>query len=533
MRRWNGWGDDTVETALPPGGLRFIAERAGAGTPPRDAGLSRALAAVPASRLPDLAGASTDPEARLRHARGQSFPDWLAMRYGRMGPFPDAVATPRSHEETRALLDKAIAAGAAVIPYGGGTSVAGHLNAEAGDRPVLSIDMGLMSRLLDLDERSRLARFGAGVPGPHLEAQLRAHGYLLGHYPQSFEYSTVGGWVAARSSGQQSLRYGRIEQLFAGGRLATPVGDLELPTVPASSAGPDLRELVLGSEGRMGLLTEATVRVRPVPEREAFHAVFFGDWDTAAEAVREIVQGRAQARPPLSMLRLSNVRETETQLQLAGHPRPIGALRRYLKLRGVGEAPCMLLIGVTGDAREYRYGRGEALAIARAHGGVHTGRTIGKGWAKSRFTGPYLRNALWDAGYGVDTAETAVDWPRVTPTVRAMEDAATRALEAFDERVHVFTHLSHVYPQGSSIYSTFVFRVTDDYDENLTRWHRLKSDVSEAVVAAGGTISHQHGVGLDHKPYLAAEKGEEGLAALRAAFAHFDPEGIMNPGKLV
>lgn len=529
MRRWNGWGDDTVETALPPGGLRFIADRVGEGTPSRDAGLAQALTAVPASRLPAMAGASADPEARLRHAHGQSFPDWLAMRHGRMGPFPDAVATPRSHEEAAELLRRAGAAGAAVIPYGGGTSVVGHLHAEAGDRPVLSIDLGLMSRLLELDERSCLARFGAGVPGPQLEAQLRAQGYLLGHYPQSFEYSTVGGWVAARSSGQQSLRYGRIEQLFAGGRLATPIGELDLPTVPASSAGPDLRELVLGSEGRLGLLTEAVVRVRPVPEREAFHAVFFGDWDTAAEAVREI----AQARPPLSMLRLSNLRETATQLELAGHPRLIGALRRYLKLRGVGDHPCMLLIGVTGDAREVRYGRGAALTIARARGGVHAGRAIGKGWAKSRFTGPYLRNALWEAGYGVDTAETAVDWPRVTPAMWAMEDAATRALEAFDERVHVFTHLSHVYPQGSSIYSTFVFRVTGDHDEDLERWRRLKGDVSEAVVAAGGTISHQHGVGLDHKPYLAAEKGEEGLAVLRTAFAHFDPQGIMNPGKLV
>lgn len=528
MRLWNGWGDDTVETALPPGGLRFIVERVGEATPSRDAELSDALAAVPASRLDSLSGASTDPEARLRHARGQSFPDWLAMRHGRMGPFPDAVATPRSHEETRTLLGKAAAAGAAVIPYGGGTSVVGHLNAEAGGRPVLSIDTSLMSRLLDLDEGSRLARFGAGAAGPNLESQLRAHGYLLGHYPQSFEYSTVGGWVAARSSGQQSLRYGRIEQLFAGGRLTTPIGDLELPTVPASSAGPDLRELVLGSEGRMGLLTEAIVRVRPVPEREAFHVVFFGDWDTASKAVREI----AQARPPLSMLRLSNVRETETQLELAGHPRLIGAMRRYLRLRGVGDSPCMLVIGITGDVREYRYGRGAALAIARRYGGVHVGRGIGKSWAKSRFAGPYLRNLLWENGYGVDTAETAVDWPRVTPTMQAMEAAASGALETFGERVHVFTHLSHVYPQGSSIYSTFVFRLTGDHDRDLERWRRLKAAVSEAVVAAGGTISHQHGVGVDHKPYLAAEKGE-GLAALRAAFAHFDPDGLMNPGKLL
>lgn len=529
MRRWNGWGDDTVDTVLPPEGLRYISDRIGPGQPPRDADLAQALAAVPASRLADMPGARAEPEPRLRHARGHSFPDWLAMRHGRMGPFPDAVATPRSHEEAAELLQRAVAAGAAVVPYGGGTSVVGHLQAEAGGRPVLSIDLGLMGRLLELDERARLARFGAGAAGPDLEAQLRAHGYVLGHYPQSFEYSTVGGWVVTRSSGQQSLRYGRIEQLFAGGRLAAPTGDLDLPTVPASSAGPDLRELVLGSEGRMGLLTEAVVRIRPVPEHEAFHAVFFGDWDGAEAAVRAV----AQERLPLSMLRLSNVRETATQLELAGHPRMIGALRRYLGLRGLGREPCMLLIGVTGNAREARYGRGAALAIARRHGGVHAGRAIGKGWARSRFAGPYLRNALWDAGYGVDTAETAVDWPRVKTTMQAMEDAAAAALESFGERGHIFTHLSHVYPQGSSIYSTFVFRVTGDHDEDLARWRRLKEAVSAAVVGQGGTISHQHGVGVDHKPYLAAEKGEAGLDALRAAFDHFDPQGLMNPGKLI
>lgn len=529
MRRWNGWGDDTVPADLPAQGLRYIESRIGHGTPSRDAGLAQALAAVPASRLADLPGVSDDPGARLRHARGQSFPDWLAMRHGRMGPFPDAVAAPRSHEEAADVLRRALAAGAAVVPHGGGTSVVGHLDAAAGGRPVLSLDMGLMARLLDLDEEARLARFGAGVPGPHLESQLRAHGYVLGHYPQSFEYSTLGGWIVTRSSGQQSLRYGRIEGLFAGGRLATPVGDLALPTVPASSAGPDLRELVLGSEGRLGLLTEATVRVRPVPEREAFHAVFFGDWEAAVAAVRAM----AQERLPLSMLRLSNPRETATQLELAGHPRLIGVLRRYLGWRRLGDAPCMLLIGVTGSAREYRYGRGGALAIARAQGGVHAGRGIGKAWAKSRFAGPYMRNGLWETGYGVDTAETAVDWPRVSATVAAMERAAETALAAEGERVHVFTHLSHVYPQGSSIYSTFVFRVTGDHDADLARWRRLKNAVSEAVVAAGGTISHQHGVGVDHKPWLLAEKGETGLQALRAAFEHFDPQGLMNPGKLL
>lgn len=529
MRRWNGWGDTGIRRSVPAGGLDFIAKRAGTSAPPRDASLEEALRDVPESRLTDLPGADTSPEKRLRHARGQSFPDWLAMRRGRMGPFPDAVAAPRSHDQVVDLIAAAARRGIVVVPYGGGTSVVGHLSAPAGRRPVLSLDLSLLARLIDLDETSRLATFGAGAPGPVVEAQLRAAGYVLGHYPQSWEYSTLGGWIVTRSSGQQSLRYGRIEQLFAGGRLVAPAGEMRLPTFPASSAGPDLRELVLGSEGRLGVLTEAVVRVRPVPERESFRAVFFPDWETATAAVREI----AQARVPLSMLRLSNEAETETQLILAGHERTIGMLDRYLRLRGLGEGRCMLIMGVTGTARECRFARGEAMTAARRHRGIYIGRSVGGAWAASRFSGTYLRNALWEAGYGIDTVETAVDWPRVTRTMRAVEDAARAALADFDERLHVFAHLSHVYPQGSSIYTTFVFRAGGDYDVDLERWRALKARVSEAIVACGGTISHQHGVGSDHKPYLAAEKSDIGLALLADAFRSLDPQGLMNPGKLL
>ncbi|MGH8459434.1 MAG: FAD-binding oxidoreductase, partial [Nevskiales bacterium] len=338
--------------------------------------------------------------------------------------------------------------------------------------------------------------------------------------------------VVTRSSGQQSLKYGRIENLFAGGRMATPAGVLDIPTIPASSAGPDLREWVMGSEGRFGVLTEALVRVTRQSECEGFRAVFFPSWEQGSSAVREI----AQAKLPLSMLRLSNAIETETQLALAGHPNLIAWLQRYLGWRGVGagknKAQCMLLIGITGDRRLYRYAKGAALSIARQQQGVHVGRFIGKGWSKNRFRGPYLRNTLWEAGYAADTIETSVDWPKVTSLMQAMEKTAHAAFTDCNERVHAFTHLSHVYPQGSSIYSTFVFRACQDPDEMMARWRRLKTRVSEQIVAQGGTISHQHGVGVDHAPYLKAEKGELGLAAIKAVARHFDPTGIMNPGKL-
>jgi alkyldihydroxyacetonephosphate synthase len=527
MRRWNGWGDDTTTYRLRPGGLRFLETRVGPGRPAADAALADVAAVAPPSRLPSHPLVSSDAFERVRHARGQSLPDWVALRSGRLGVLPDGVARPTSRDDVRELLRFAAAAGAAVIPYGGGTSVVGHVN--AGPMPTLTVDLRGLNRLLQLDDRGGLATFGAGVIGPDLEAQLRARGFTLGHYPQSFEYSTLGGWVATRSSGQQSLGYGRIESLFAGGVLEGPAGALALPPHPASAAGPDLRELVLGSEGRLGILTEATVRIAALPQLEAFHAVFLPDWERAQAAARQIVQSGLH----LSMLRLSTGPETEATLALAGHERLIGALERYLALRRVGPGKCMLLMGITGRERLVSASRKEALAIAGAHGGVHVGRLFGQEWRKNRFRLPYLRNTLWDLGYAIDTLETATTWDRVPGTVLEIEAAIRNATMAPAERVHVFTHLSHLYPHGSSVYTTYVFPLGVTPDDTLAHWQRMKRAASEAIVRSGGTISHQHGVGIDHAPYLAAEKGDLGMAAIREACRVFDPTGMMNPGKLV
>jgi len=526
MKRWNGWGDDTVDVVLNGEALAFLEQRIGQGRPPVDAGFDDACAAIRASRLAPHALIDTTPATRALHALGQSLPDWLRLRHGRLGAVPDGVAFPESAEQVRALLLHAERCGAAVIPYGGGTSVAGHVNVHDAAQPTLCIDMRRMRGLVALDREAQLATFGAGVTGPDLEAQLRAHGYTLGHFPQSFEYSTLGGWVVTRSSGQQSLRYGRIEGLFAGGRVETPGGTLDIPTFPASAAGIDLREMVLGSEGRLGILTEATVRVSRLPEYEAFHAVFFPDWERGERAVREL----SQARLPLSMLRLSNALETTTMLALAGHAKQVGLLERYLAWRGCGAGKCMLMIGVTDARAQAKAALRAALQLA---GGVHIGRGLGERWRHGRFRNVYLRNTAWTHGYAIDTVETAVDWPGVGRAMGAVEAAAADAFAAHGERVHAYTHLSHIYAQGASVYSTFVYRLSGDFDTDLARWRDLKQAVSSAIVASGGTISHQHGVGADHAPWLAAEKGELGLAAMRALFRAFDPDGRMNPGKLV
>ncbi|MDE2150116.1 MAG: FAD-binding oxidoreductase [Gammaproteobacteria bacterium] len=527
MRRWNGWGEEGAEPALPEPVRAYLAEQIGAAGAPREATLAEVTARLPATRCCPP-GFVDDPELRLRHAHGQSFPDWVALRYGAVGAVADAVALPAGHAEAAEALVAALRAGAIVIPYGGGTSVVGHLQVPDGDRPAVNISLSRCSTLLWLDEHAWLARLGAGATGPRLESQLAARGFTLGHFPQSWQYSTLGGWVATRSSGQQSLRYDRIEQLFHGGRLATPRGEWNVGGYPASAAGPDLRECVLGSEGRLGLLTEATVRVRPLAEREDFHAVFFPEWESGLEAVRRITQ----AGIGLSMLRLSDAAETHISLRLAGDRKAVNWLRRYLGLRRLDRSPVLLLIGDTGSERMVLRARRDALALARPYGAVHVGRALGRAWSAQRFAGPNLRNDLWRTGYGVDTVETCTAWGRVTALKTAIETAAQQAFAAFGERVHCHTHLSHVYRQGCSLYTTFVFRLAGDPELELARWRAFKAAVSQALQALGATISHQHGVGVDHAPYLAAEKGEIGIGLLRAIARELDPEGRMNPGKL-
>lgn len=529
MRRWNGWGDESVVARLPARASVFLARLVGDGSPPLDAGLDEVLGSAPAPRLPAHPLVSVEPLDRLRHARGQSLPDWVALRTGRIDTWPDGVAHPTTDGDVRRLLRFAAEVGARVIPYGGGTSVVGHLTPPTGEAPVLTIDLSRLTGLRRFEARSGLATFGAGTAGPDLEAALRARGWTLGHYPQSFEYSTLGGWVATRSSGQQSLGYGRIEALFAGGRLEAPAGTLELPPHPASAAGPDLRQLVLGSEGRLGILTEATVRATPLPERETIEAAFLPDLERGLAAVRAL----AQARLPLSMIRLSTPAETMTSLVLAGHPGQVRLLEHYLAARGIGPRRCLLLFGASGRARVVGAAIREAAAITARHGGLGAPGGFGRRWQRERFHSAYLRNALWEAGYAVDTIETAIDWGRLPDLLAALAPALRRGLAESGERVHAFTHLSHVYPSGSSLYTTCLFRVAPDPDETLRRWSILKAIASRAITDHGGTISHQHGVGTDHAAYLAAEKGELGMAVLADVLRRFDPDGLMNPGKLL
>lgn len=533
MRLWNGWGNENSELRMElSSGLKMLLNAlVGPGVSLPQASLEEVMAKVPASRLAAHPLIAQDPETRVRHARGQSLPDWLAMHSGDVDSFPDGVAQPETSQQVRELLEYAAAHNIEVIPYGGGTSVVGHINPNSSDRPILTISMAKMNKLLRFDAVSQLATFGAGTPGPEIEAQLQAEGYTLGHFPQSWELSTVGGWVASRSSGQQSLHYGRIEALFAGGKIETLQGTMEIPTIPASSAGPDIREMVLGSEGRLGIITEVTVRVTPLPEMEQFQVVFFPDWETGLTAARGLVQQRIA----LSMVRLSNPLETTSLLYMGAGEQTdaVVALEAALAEKGIGSGKVMMTFGVTGTSKHCAYNKDCAIELCDSHGGVADQSGLGDNWAHGRFRAPYIRDPLGAAGYAVDTMETAVDWSAVSDSVERIEQAIRNGLADEDEQVHAYTHLSHVYGQGSSIYTTYVYRMGESYQQALQRWHKLKAAGAEQIVASGGTISHQHGVGADHRDYLQVEKGDLGIAAINSLCQLFDPKGQLNPGKLL
>jgi alkyldihydroxyacetonephosphate synthase len=530
MRRWNGWGDEADRTTVSGGQRAFVEHELGAGTRPRDATLEQVVADVPPPRLESVNASllDHDPELRVRRARGQSFPDLVALRSGRLGAVPDAVARPASQQDVRAVLDLAKTAGARLIPYGGGTSVVGGVTTRPYPDPVITVDLAGLAGVIELDERSGLVTARAGTTGPDLASYLGDRGLTVGHEPQSWELATVGGWVAARGSGLRSLGVGRVEQLFAGGTLESPAGTMELPPHPASAAGPDLRQLVLGSEGRLGILADVTLRTTPLPEVDRTDAWALPGWDAALEAVRALVQ----ARIPLSILRLSTPGERRTLLAMAGHGTQVRALGGYLRVRRQPRDWALLLVGVAGRRRIAGAARKDARSILRDHGGAPV-PALAQTWARTRFRTPYLRNAMWEAGYGADTLETATTWDRVPALVEALEQAVGDALRPEGERVHAFTHLSHLYPSGSSLYLSFVFRLAADPDATLERWRSIKRAASTVIERHGATITHHHGVGTDHAPYLVAEKGPLGMAALDAIARTFDPDGIMNPGVLL
>jgi alkyldihydroxyacetonephosphate synthase len=529
-RRLGAWGFEGERYDPSPALLEWLAGRLGPAEPFR--GRDPAATTLPPPRaLPALgAPASADARDRLAHARGQGFPDLLRLRAGRLAAAPDAVVRPGDEAEVAAVLAACAAAGVRVVPWGGGTSVTGGVNAPGGDRPAVALDLERLAGLSALDARSGLATFGAGTFGPALEAALAARGLTLGHFPQSFELSTLGGWIATRSSGQESLGYGSVADLLAGVALVAPGGRLDQPPLPATAAGPDLRAVVLGSEGRLGVVTRATVRVRERRPPLRATGTLLPSWDAGLDAARALLRSGTA----LSLLRLSDEAETEVgvTLGLRGHRLAGAAARAWLALRRVPERACLVLAGAPADRAGAR-ALDDAGAILRERGGVGLGDRPGRRWLADRFRHPYLRDALLDRGIGVETVETAAPWSRLAPLAGEVRAAIEAALAREGERCAVLCHVSHGYLDGASLYFTFFFRCPPDPERAVARWADLKRAATRAIVEGGGTVSHHHGVGAWHAPWLPREVGADGVRVLGAVASALDPAGVMNPSVLL
>ncbi|OQO92665.1 FAD-binding oxidoreductase [Saccharomonospora piscinae] len=529
QRLRSAWTPASAEAAaLPPHAVRWLTRRLGPLEPGAPVAPDTAFA-VPDSRLPDAArtaladvvGASylrLGPAERLGRAGGLSYVDLLRRRYPGVLPVPDAVVSPADPGEVQRVLDVCVAHGVGVVPFGGGTSVVGGVAALRGEcEAVVTLDLERLDRLVSVDPVSRLAVFEAGVRGPDAERMLAAHGLTLGHVPQSFERATLGGFAATRSAGQASSGYGRFEDMVQGVHLATPAGSWRLGVAPASAAGPDLRALALGSEGTLGVLTEVTVRVRPLPTRERYEGVVLDGFQRATDAVRLLAQHGLLA----DVTRISDESETAVSLALKGGF-TTAALRRYLAARGVRE-PCLLILGWHGRAPQRR----RARALLRAAGAVSLGRAAGQAWRHGRFHGPRQRDALLDLGVCVETLETATHWSRLGELYEAV---STALRDSLGDPV-VMCHVSHAYETGASLYFT-VLTPRDPHDP-FGQWERAKRAAGDAITEGGlGTITHHHAVGTDHAPYLRSEIGDVGVAVLAAAKRATDPTGVLNPGKL-
>ncbi len=536
--RWWGWGDPAHPPVLPAHALDFLRETVGVATYPRPpVALEQVRLAAPVlsesttAALREVVGAEgvrDDHAERVVHAAGKGYPDLVRLRAGLPEGAPDAVVRPGDREQLRAVLDRCAQASVAVVPWGGGTSVVGGVAPLRGEHAaVIALDMGRMARMLELDRISRTVTVQAGIRAPALERALAPSGFTLGHFPQSYEYVSLGGCAATRSAGQASSGYGRIEQMVLGLHFAAPAGEIELAPVPANAAGPELRRLLIGSEGTLGVIDELTLRVRPAPRERVYEGVFFADFAAGVEALRELAQQRACP----DVARLSDEAETRMSLALAGAGGVKGRLgRAYVGLRGYGEG-CLAILGFEGEAEEVAARRKRALDLARRGGGLAVGRSPGDAWRKGRFSAPYLRDELLTQGVMVETLETATRWSNVRALHRAVATAIADALAAEGTPGLVMCHVSHLYETGASLYFTFIARQRDGAE--LEQWAAVKGAASRAIVAGGGTITHHHAVGRDHAPWLEDEIGHEGVAALRALKGELDPAGIMNPGKLL
>ncbi|WP_193048524.1 FAD-binding oxidoreductase [Mycolicibacterium baixiangningiae] len=536
--KWDAWGDPAAAKPLSDG-VRSLLEQALGVTPTTAPALALDEVTVSPSALSNddraaLAGivgdefCLVDDVGRLLHAGGKSTLDLLRRRDRGPQDAPDAVLLPADEGQIAAILRHCSEHRIAVVPFGGGTSVVGGLDPIRGDfTAAVSLDLRRLDALHWLDEVSGEAELGAGVTGPEAERLLGERGFSLGHFPQSFCFATIGGFAATRSSGQDSAGYGRFDDMVRGLRAVTPAGVLDVGRAPASAAGPDLRQLLVGSEGVFGVITRVRLRVHPVPEATRYEAWSFPDFATGATALRAVTQTGSGP----TVIRLSD--EAETGVNLA-------------TTEAIGEQTitggCLAVTVFEGTAAHAESRHAETRALLEAHGGTSLGEEPAKAWEHGRFGAPYLRDSLLSAGALCETLETATTWSNIAALKAAVTEALTNALAGGQERrdrgidevsgtsALVLCHISHVYPTGASLYFTVV---AAQRGNPIEQWRTAKAAASDAIVRAGGTITHHHAVGADHRPWMRDEVGDLGADILRAVKATLDPAGILNPAKLI
>src|SRR6476659_7234755 len=524
--KWNAWGDPAAAKPLSDG-IRALLKQAlgvdaapGAERRPEEVLLRpSALSEADRAALSQLVGAAycvSDDVGRLLRAGGKSTLDLLRRQDDGVQDAPDAVLLPGDEDDVAAILRYCTQQSIAVVPFGGGTSVVGGLDPIRGHfKAVVSLDLRRLNQLHGLDEVSGEAELGAGVTGPEAEEMLAAHGFSLGHFPQSFQFATIGGFAATRSSGQDSAGYGRFNDMVRGLRTVTPAGVLDLGRAPESAAGPDLRQLIIGSEGVFGIITRVRVRIHPVPEATRYEAWTFGDFATGADALRAVVL--AGTGP--TVIRLSD--EAETGVNLA-------------TTESIGEdsvtGGCLAITAFEGSEAHVESRHAETRALLEARGGRSLGEAPARAWEHGRFGAPYLRDSLLLAGALCETLETATNWSGVAALKAAVTEALTASLAESGSPALVLCHISHVYPTGASLYFTVV---AGQRGNPIEQWRKAKAAASDAIMRTGGTITHHHAVGADHRPWMRDEVGDLGVAVLRAVKATLDPAGILNPGKLI
>ena len=497
--------------------------------------LSQTLLEQLKSHLPTLK-IDLSKETRLIHTYGKSYHDLIRIRRKLFPLVPDAVFFPENEKEIEEIILWAANNRIALVPWGGGTSVVGGVEATASkdQNGLVALDLERMNRIVKIDRESMLADCEAGIRGPELEAELQKNGLTLSHYPESFEYSSLGGWVATRSAGQQSTKYGKIEQMVESIRLVSPIGTIETPHFPAAANGPDLDQIIVGSEGILGVISRVRVRLKPIPEQKFYTALLFRSFRDAASAVQKILQSGILP----ATIRISDAEETdfifslieEKSNQLANGFQKIGI--KYLEKRGfLPQKRSFMILGLEGSAASVKAEWQQIRKIAHAYRPFNLGKNTARQWYDHRFENPYLRDILMNYDILVDTLETATEWENFWNLYEAGRKAILGAFEKLKIRGVVTVHLSHVYPAGTSLY--FIILASPHVGDELSEWWEIKRAASDAIVKNGGTISHHHGIGLDHKQWLLPEIGASGVAIIRNLKNVLDPKGIMNPEKLL